>query len=256
MTSMPSMMRRSTPISRANSAPKSKAGRLSFCFRVALASCSFSCAARPVVGKCRSSLPPLPPAPAWAARSGTAAIRRRCWPTAGDENRRRPRPAAIRTTRPPANSLETVCNLLLTGPNPRVTHFGQLVRVQLALQNRPHDRHSRHATEINDGVGQLYIHHRQCLLDVLHRPPGIFDHPVAQSPDRAQLANLLRGRNDLRSSPYVCHFRSHWHSCTSLLRSGRFLVPRAFTRYSSSPSRLTHRAPESSTPRWIEWPRF
>jgi hypothetical protein len=48
---------------------------------------------------------------------------------------------------------QTVRNLLLTGLNPRITHLGQLVRVSLALQNRPHDRHSRYSTDIADGVG-------------------------------------------------------------------------------------------------------
>ena len=35
--------------------------------------------------------------------------------------------------------------------------------------------------------------------------------------------------NESRTSPYVCNFISHWHSCTSVFRPGTFLVCCAFT---------------------------
>src|SRR5215469_17049321 len=38
------------------------------------------------------------------------------------------------------------------------------------------------------------------------------------------------GRKELLSRPKVWSCSSHWHSCTSVLRPGRFLVCRAFTR--------------------------
>src|SRR5882762_8829741 len=52
------------------------------------------------------------------------------------------------------------------------------------------------------------------------------------------------GRKEFRNSPYVCSFISHWLSCTSLLRPGRFFVSRAFTRYTSKPacSRMSYTA--------------
>src|SRR5437899_9741026 len=52
------------------------------------------------------------------------------------------------------------------------------------------------------------------------------------------------GRNEFRSRPYVCSFISHWLSCTSLFRPGRFFVSRALTRYTSKPavSRMSYTA--------------
>src|SRR4029450_3203562 len=43
------------------------------------------------------------------------------------------------------------------------------------------------------------------------------------------------GRKEFRSRPYVCSFNSHWLSCTSLFRPGRFLVSRAFVRHTANP---------------------
>src|SRR5271165_244328 len=132
-------------------------------------------------------------------------------------------------------SFQTAGDLLVTGANARVLMSRQSLGVTFSPDNVSQDGHSSRTTDVADHVGQLDIHLRQRLLQVLDTHPRC-RHQILSLPQiTAQHTNLFGWPECLVQKPKVCSFCSHWHSCTSVLRPGRVLVCCACATFTSNP---------------------
>lgn len=90
-------------------------------------------------------------------------------------------------------ALQGSCDLGLAPFAVLVAQLGQDMRITLATQNGPDDRHPRHAADVADDFGQLDVHLLQRLLHVLDVLASITDQHLTLTQVAAQDHNLLGG---------------------------------------------------------------